>query len=232
MFLTATRDNDAVTSFSSKGPTRGRQDFNPAKYWSDNMLKPDLVAQGNRVSSLRWRAAAARAHRLEPAGQGRCSPCRRRLSQGRGQHADRSGADVAAAAPPWRHRWPVGAIALMLEANPGLTPPLIKAILQYAATPTAADNLLQQGAGELNVQGALALARVLRPGHPGRCRSCAPVDPGDSLLATNATLPAPQVALIDGQTSSWTRMAMVGGTHLVRGDALSTGVPAGLGPPG
>ncbi len=55
-----------------------------------------------------------------------------------------------------------GTVALMLQANPGLTPPLIKAILQYSAQPIAGANLLQQGAGLLNVDGAVQLAKVLR----------------------------------------------------------------------
>ena len=55
-----------------------------------------------------------------------------------------------------------GTVALMLQANPGLTPPLIKAILQYSAQPIAGANLLEQGAGLLNVDGAVRLAKALR----------------------------------------------------------------------
>src|SRR6267143_3232088 len=55
-----------------------------------------------------------------------------------------------------------GAAALLLQANPGLTPPLIKAILQYTAQPLPGFNLLEQGAGLLNVDGAVALAKALR----------------------------------------------------------------------
>ena len=55
-----------------------------------------------------------------------------------------------------------GAAAVLLQANPGLTPPLVKAILQYTAQPIAGANLLQQGAGLLNVDGALSLAGALR----------------------------------------------------------------------
>ncbi|MEN9418338.1 MAG: hypothetical protein RI988_1958, partial [Pseudomonadota bacterium] len=53
MMSTARRDDDAVTSFSSKGPTRGRAYTQVAgtsyRGWSDNLIKPDIVAPGNRV---------------------------------------------------------------------------------------------------------------------------------------------------------------------------------------
>jgi hypothetical protein len=61
--------------------------------------------------------------------------------------------------------------ALMLQTTPGLTPPLIKAILQYTAQPLPNANLLQQGAGLLNVDGAIQLARhEARPGAEDRRR--------------------------------------------------------------
>ena len=41
--------DDAVAGFSSKGPTRGRVYTTLNKAWVDNLLKPDLVAPGNRV---------------------------------------------------------------------------------------------------------------------------------------------------------------------------------------
>ena len=66
-----------------------------------------------------------------------------------------SGTSVAAPAV-------AGAAAVLLQANPGLTPPLVKAILQYTAQPMPGANLLQQGAGQLNVEGAVRLAQALR----------------------------------------------------------------------
>ena len=55
-----------------------------------------------------------------------------------------------------------GTAALLLQANPGLTPPMVKAILQYTAQPLPGANLLQQGTGLLNVDGAVSVAKVLR----------------------------------------------------------------------
>jgi hypothetical protein len=52
-----------------------------------------------------------------------------------------------------------GTVALMLQANPQLTPNLVKAILQYTAQVYPGYNPLQQGAGFLNALGAVKLAR-------------------------------------------------------------------------
>lgn len=65
--------------------------------------------------------------------------------QGASQAADQelmqlSGTSVAAPAV-------AGAAAVLLQVNPGLTPPLVKAILQYTAQPLPDANLLQQGPG-------------------------------------------------------------------------------------
>jgi subtilisin family serine protease len=57
-----------------------------------------------------------------------------------------------------------GTIALMLQANPSLTPNLVKAILQYTAEERASYDGLTQGAGFLNARGAVTLARSLSAG--------------------------------------------------------------------
>jgi acetyltransferase-like isoleucine patch superfamily enzyme len=55
-----------------------------------------------------------------------------------------------------------GAAALMLQRNPGLTPNLVKAVLQYTAQPLAGFSTIDQGAGELNIEGAVRLAGVIK----------------------------------------------------------------------
>ncbi len=52
-----------------------------------------------------------------------------------------------------------GSVALMLEANPSLTPNMVKAILQYTAQVKSGYDFLTQGAGFLNTLGAVRLAR-------------------------------------------------------------------------
>jgi serine protease AprX len=58
-----------------------------------------------------------------------------------------------------------GAVALMLEANPNLTPNLIKAILEFTAISKPGVSALRQGAGFMNVSHAVALAALA--GQPG-----------------------------------------------------------------
>src|SRR6185312_8179016 len=53
-----------------------------------------------------------------------------------------------------------GTVALMLQANPSLTPNAVKAILQYTAQVYPAWDPLTEGAGFLNAQGAVELARA------------------------------------------------------------------------
>ena len=55
-----------------------------------------------------------------------------------------------------------GTAALMFEANPTLTPNLIKTLLMYTAQQLPNFNMFEQGAGELNVDGAVRLAKLVR----------------------------------------------------------------------
>jgi subtilisin family serine protease len=52
-----------------------------------------------------------------------------------------------------------GTVALMLQANPALTPNAVKAILEYTSQNYADYDALTQGAGFLNAYGAIELAR-------------------------------------------------------------------------
>src|SRR4030095_6248787 len=60
-----------------------------------------------------------------------------------------------------------GTIALMLEANPALTPNAVKALLQYTSQSQDGINPLTQGAGFLNSLGAVRLARYYATAKPG-----------------------------------------------------------------
>ena len=124
---TATRSDDSVDFFSSRGPTRGTRVMPDGSQRIDNLLKPDLVAPGNKIvaagaatgtgTSLTWNLLGAlfKSQLVTPVG----------ITQSVGQSQMMlSGTSIAAPAVS-------GAVALMLEANPGLTPPLVKAILQY-----------------------------------------------------------------------------------------------------
>src|SRR5439155_19276870 len=52
-----------------------------------------------------------------------------------------------------------GTVALMLQANPGLTPNAVKAVLQFTAQSYTGFDWLTQGAGFLNARGAVDLVR-------------------------------------------------------------------------
>src|SRR6202011_4558380 len=60
-----------------------------------------------------------------------------------------------------------GTVALMLQANPNLTPNLVKALLQYTAQVYPGYSPLRQGAGFLNSLGAVRLAKYYRNPKPG-----------------------------------------------------------------
>ena len=64
-----------------------------------------------------------------------------------------------------------GTIALMVEANPDLTPNLVKAVLHYTAENRRQYDYFSEGAGFLNARGAVQLARSLGDA------SAAPVPP-------------------------------------------------------
>ena len=63
-----------------------------------------------------------------------------------------------------------GAAALMLQANPKLTPNMVKMILMYTAQPLAGFNHLEQGAGTVNIEGAVVSQDWVRQDLPGARR--------------------------------------------------------------
>ncbi len=136
---TIDRTDDTVAPFSSRGPT-----------YIDYAAKPDIVAPGVGIESLT--DAGSTLYAAHPAMRlwGTVgTPTEPYLSL--------SGTSMAA---------PVvtGTVALMVQANPSLTPNLIKAILQYTAEHKRDYNDLTQGAGFLNARGAVQLARDFATG--------------------------------------------------------------------
>jgi serine protease AprX len=103
---TNTRVDDQIASYSSKGPTT-----------IDHIVKPDLVAPGNRMVSLR--AAGSTLDTLFP--QYEVAP-----ASGTSKYYELSGTSMAT---------PIvsGAVALMLQQNPTLTPDQVKARLMKTA---------------------------------------------------------------------------------------------------
>jgi len=146
------RANDKIATYSSRGPSR-----------LDLVMKPDIVAPGNKVISLDAQGSSLDtfnngsnqvpySYYLTTQEQGWFN-----LSGNSADYYQLSGTSMAS---------PVvaGAAALMLQANPNLTPDTIKARLMlsadkwYAADGTA--DPLTYGAGYLNIPAAIASTAV------------------------------------------------------------------------
>jgi len=133
---TSKRNNDTIAKFSSAGPT-----------WIDFGAKPDLVAPGVGIESLSDSHSTLYQTLPSMLING---------TQGLGlnfkPYLSLSGTSMSA---------PVvsGTVALMLEANPKLTPNAVKAILQYTAQLKSSTSMLVQGAGMLNASGAVRLSK-------------------------------------------------------------------------
>src|ERR1035437_174315 len=169
-FGTDARNDDAVTTYSSRGPTRSFwTDTTGVKHY-DNQLKPDIVAPGNKL------VYAQSANNLlvtqNPQLDANVSPV------GVRDMMYLNGTSMAS---------PVvaGAAALLLQANPHLTPNMLKMILMYTAQQLAGYNTFEQGAGQLNIEGAVRLAKLVRTDLMSTTLL------GSSLLTTS-TLPTPQ----------------------------------------
>src|SRR6185369_1528753 len=183
---------DVVNNFSSRGPTRGAHVDTSGVINRDNLLKPDLVAPGNKLvgalasdgSSLLDTLAAQHPELII-------------------QKLPLSTALMNASGTSFAAPVVAGTAAILLQANPGLTPPLIKAILQYSAQPLPGYNLLQQGAGLVNVPGALSLAQALSTNLNTRIAS-GTMTVGDSMLAWGKGVPSPY-SYINGRLVGWGR---------------------------
>ncbi|HET7696183.1 MAG TPA: S8 family peptidase [Vicinamibacterales bacterium] len=163
---TADRADDTMAPFSSRGP--GAVDY---------AAKPDVVAPGVGIESLTDASSALYAGSTSLLSGTAALPYFPYMSL--------TGSSMAAPVAS-------GTIALMLQANPSLTPNAVKAILQYTAQPYAGHDFLTQGAGFINARGAVQLAKYL--GAP-------------------AALPYPA-------TSGWSRH-LIWGNHLARGGRLT-----------
>src|SRR5688572_12169552 len=119
------RSDDTRASYSSIGPTL-----------YDGLIKPDLLAPGNRIRGLV--APGSTLVKAHP---------ERVIGNGRDARLELSGTSMAT---------PVvaGAVADLLQANRTLSPVAIRVLLQYSAEPMIQEGLLGAGAGGLNVAAA------------------------------------------------------------------------------
>ncbi len=106
-----------------------------------------------------------------------------------------------------------GTAALMLQANPSLTPNLVKALLMYTAQPLAGFNMFEQGAGQLNIAGAVQLARSVRTD------LSATTTVGSPLLTVEAP-PAPETTIAN-HTFTWSRGIILNHTYAIGLDLIT-----------
>ena len=134
---TVDRSDDVMASYSSRGPTA-----------IDYLAKPDVVAPGTGVVSLSDPDSLMYTVDAQYLLGGSFFTSYK-------PYLSLTGTSMAA---------PVvaGSVALMLQANPTLTPNLVKAIIQYTAQVYPDYNALTEGAGFLNTKGAVDLARYFR----------------------------------------------------------------------
>jgi serine protease AprX len=124
-------DDDNIATYSSRGPTG-----------FDLVAKPDLVAPGNRIVSLR--SAGSLMDMLLPDRRVAADPANPALQE----YFEMSGTSMAS---------PVVAAtaALMLEQDPSLNPGSVKARLMMSARKAKFGDPLVSGAGYLDILGAL-----------------------------------------------------------------------------
>ena len=191
------RADDSIATYSSRGPTRSFwTDATGVKHF-DNIIKPEISAPGNKIISVQS------PHNLlvtqNPALDANVS------SDPEREEMNLSGTSMAAPMV-------AGAAALLLQANPQLTPNMVKATLMYSAQQLSGFNMFEQGAGELNIDGAVRLAKLVRTD----LTSLTPL--GAPLLT--AAPPAPQ-STIASYSFPWSQGIIVGRTH-ARGGSLIT----------
>lgn len=131
--------NDRVSDSSSRGPTR-----------FDLLAKPDLVAPGVNIVSL-----AAKGSRL----YNEFPDLRVAGDSGKPEYFMLSGTSMASPTV-------AGAAALLLRDNHALTVNTIKIALQFTSRLVPQTDVLTQGAGALNIPGALILADAINPNVP------------------------------------------------------------------
>jgi subtilisin family serine protease len=142
-FGTDSRDDDRIASYSSRGPARSYwTDSEGVKHY-DNTIKPELVAPGNKLVSAQAASNSLvfQNPALNVSGSSTASDSKLMTLSG-----------TSMAAPVV-----AGAAALLFQSEAMFTPSMVKAFLMYSAQQLPGHDTLEQGAGLLNIEGAVRL---------------------------------------------------------------------------
>ena len=145
------REDDARAKFSSRGPAFPLQ-----------IAKPDMLAGGVGIESTA--AAGSTLYKQGALADSVVAGARAPFRQPTCRTWSLTGTSQAAAVVS-------GVAAQMLQANPSLTPNLIKAILEYTSQDYAGYSPLEEGAGFLNALGAVRLSRFYATAQKGPARA-------------------------------------------------------------
>ena len=144
---TDARADDIMSTFSSNGPTRSGYKNASNVVVFDNVIKPDIVAPGNNIVSAKAKDGSylitQKPSLMEPAMD---------LTGDTNDVMYLSGTSMSTGMVS-------GAAALLFQMNPKLTPTMAKMLLMYSSQPFNTKNMLEQGAGQLNIDGAVVLGR-------------------------------------------------------------------------
>ena len=194
---TNSRSDDTMASFSSRGPTRSfyTNAFGQKVY--DHVIKPDLVAPGNKIASAKAKSTSYLVTHYPNLSDPTLNSTTADESMLYMSGTSMSTPVVA------------GAAALLFQQNPNLTPQMVKMIFEYTAQPLNGYNMFEQGAGQLNLEGAIRFAKTYRTDIDFNSSATS----GMSLLATGQSFPTPQTTL-NGQTFAWSQGILTNNTSL------------------
>ena len=193
---TDARGDDIMSTFSSNGPTRSGYINGSGALVYDNVIKPDVVAPGNNIVGAKAKDSSylfmQKPGLMEPAMN---------LAGDTNDVMYLSGSSMSTGIVS-------GAAALLFQMNPKLTPTMAKMLLMYSAQPFNGKNMLEQGAGQLNIDGAVVLGRNYQFATDFNAFT-----QGTTLLQSGLSMPTAS-STISGTTFPWAQGIMTNNTYL------------------
>ncbi len=199
---TDTRSDDVMTTYSSHGPTRSYYTSGSVKYY-DNVIKPDIVAPGNRIIAAKAKVNSTLISIFPSLTNATLNIT--------GDDNDMMYLSGTSMSTPMAS----GAAALLFQMNPKMTPTTVKMLLEYSAQPLNGYNMLEQGAGQLNIEGAIKIARTYKFD-----KDFNSYKKGDSLLQSGQSVPSAS-STISGTTFAWSQGILADHVYLKGANLVS-----------